>query len=489
MLNNSTLIPLMVVLPLIMAILVNFLHQKDKSVKFISIVSLIVFVIVPVVTLYGVHLFSGHLRTGSFPEISKMLIPEVYMGIVYSYGTLQKILMLVLTIITGFSVLTVINKKMISGVYVAMIFISLASTSAIMLADDIFNFFVFTEILVVAQAALVIAVQETKSFKAAFKYMIFGTISGASILLGIALLLGSYGLLNITDLSNAIAAGGQLNSIGLSAVALLTLGWLYESGLFPFHIIKSNMYENAKPEISALLQVQSKFVLVAMAIILFRVFSGYALLKSVMLGFAIFTVVIGSVMALQQIELRKLLSYVAVSQAGLVAVGLGLGTSFGIAAGIFHAVNDVLSMAILFFVASFVYDKFKTTNLDQLREGLHIAPLVGFVMLLATLAISGVPPFNSYQSEWRLIQAATQAGLPELGILVILLSVATFVAIIKAFYMIFMRPGPEVEVNTEVRGTMTKAIIVILIIACLGIGLFPNVVYDPIYNFVLSLGV
>ncbi len=489
MLNNSTLIPLMVVLPLIMAILVNFLHQKDKSVKFISIVSLIVFVIVPVVTLYGVHLFSGHLRTGSFPEISKMLIPEVYMGIVYSYGTLQKILMLVLTIITGFSVLTVINKKMISGVYVAMIFISLASTSAIMLADDIFNFFVFTEILVVAQAALVIAVQETKSFKAAFKYMIFGTISGASILLGIALLLGSYGLLNITDLSNAIAAGGQLNSIGLSAVALLTLGWLYESGLFPFHIIKSNMYENAKPEISALLQVQSKFVLVAMAIILFRVFSGYALLKSVMLGFAIFTVVIGSVMALQQVELRKLLSYVAVSQAGLVAVGLGLGTSFGIAAGIFHAVNDVLSMAILFFVASFIYDKFKTTNLDQLREGLHIAPLVGFVMLLATLAISGVPPFNSYQSEWRLIQAATQAGLPELGILVILLSVATFVAIIKAFYMIFMRPGPKVEVNTEVRGTMLKAIIVILIIACLGIGLFPNMVYDPIYNFVLSLGV
>ncbi|KYC46274.1 MAG: hydrogenase subunit EhbF [Candidatus Methanofastidiosum methylothiophilum] len=489
MLNNSTLIPLMVVLPLIMAILVNFLHQKDKSVKFISIVSLIVFVFIPVVTLYGVHLFSGHLRTGSFPEVSKILIPEVYMGIVYSYGAVQKILMVVLTILTGFSVLAVINKKMISGVYMAMIFISLAASSAIILADDIFNFFVFTEILVVAQAALVIAVQEAKSFKAAFKYMIFGTISGASILLGIALLLGSYGLLNITDLSHAIQAGGALTPIGLVAVALLTLGWLYESGLFPFHIIKSNIYENARPEISALLQVQSKFVLVAMALILFRVFSGYALLKSVILGFAIFTVVIGSVMALQQVELRKLLSFVAVSQAGLVAVGFGLGTPFGIAAGIFHAINDVLSMAILFFIASFVYDKFKTTKLDELGEGLQVVPLVGFVMLLATLAISGVPPFNSYQSEWRLIQASAQAGVPELGILVILLSVATFVAIIKAFYMIFMKPGSKVEVNKEVRGNLTKAIIVILILACLLIGLFPNMVYDPIYNFVVSLGV
>ena len=489
MLNNSTLIPLMVVLPLIMAIVVNFLHQKDKSVKFISIVSLVVFVFVPIVTLYGVHLFSGHLRTGSFPEISKLLIPEVYMGIVYSYGTVQKILMLVLTVLTGFSVLMVINKKMVSGVYIAMIFISLASTSAIVLADDIFNFFVFTEVLVVAQVALVIAVQETKSFKAGFKYMIFGTISGASILLGIALLLGSYGLLNITDLSNAIKAGGALNPIGLSAAALLTLGWLYESGLFPFHIIKSNMYENAKPEISALLQVQSKIVLVAMAIILFRVFSGFALLKSVMLGFAIFTVVIGSVMALQQVELRKLLSFVAVSQAGLVGIGLGLGTTFGIAAGIFHAVNDVLSMAILFFVASFVYDKFKTTKLDELGEGLQVVPLVGFVMLLATLAISGVPPFNSYQSEWRLIQAATQAGATELAILIILLSVATFVAIIKAFYMIFMKPGSKVEFDPEVRGNMFKAIIVVLMLACLAIGLFPHMIYDPIYNFVVSLGV
>jgi energy-converting hydrogenase B subunit F len=479
----------MVVLPLIMAIVVNFLHQKDKSVKFISIVSLVVFVFVPIVTLYGVHLFSGHLRTGSFPEISKLLIPDVYMGIVYSYGTVQKILMLVLTALTGFSVLMVINKKMVSGVYIAMIFISLASTSAIVLADDIFNFFVFTEVLVVAQVALVIAVQETKSFKAGFKYMIFGTISGASILLGIALLLGSYGLLNITDLSNAIKAGGALNPIGLTAAALLTLGWLYESGLFPFHIIKSNMYENAKPEISALLQVQSKIVLVAMAIILFRVFSGFALLKSVMLGFAIFTVVIGSVMALQQVELRKLLSFVAVSQAGLVGIGLGLGTTFGIAAGIFHAVNDVLSMAILFFVASFVYDKFKTTKLDELGEGLQVVPLVGFVMLLATLAISGVPPFNSYQSEWRLIQAATEAGTPELAILIILLSVATFVAIIKAFYMIFMKPGPKVEFDPEVRGNMFKAIIVVLILACLAIGLFPHIIYDPIYNFVVSLGV
>lgn len=489
MLNNSILIPLMVALPLIMAILVNFLHQRDKSVKYISIVSLGVFIILPIVTIFGVHLFSGHLRGGSISEFTNILIPEVYMGIVYSYGSLQRILMLVLSIITAFSVLMVLNKRMISGVYIAMIFISLAATSAIILADDIFNFFVFVEILVVAQAALVVAVQEGKSFKAAFKYMVFGTASGVSILLGIALLLGTYGILNITDLTQAMQVGGYLNPMAMAAGAFLLFGWLYEAGLFPFHIIKSNIYENAKPEVSALLQVQSKFVLVAMAIIILRIFSGYDLIKSVILGFAIFTVVIGSVMALQQIELRRLLSFVAVSQAGLVAIGFGIGTSFGIASGIFHAINDVICMAILFFIASYVHDKFKTTNLDQLGNGLQNAPLVGGVMLMATLAISGVPPFNSYQSELRLIQAATEAGTPELGILVILLSIATFVAIIKAFYMIFLKPAPNVEVNTEVNGTMTKVIIVILILACLGIGLFPNLVYEPIYSYVVALGV
>ncbi len=486
---NSTLIPLMVVFPLIAAVLVNFMHQKDRSVKIIAIVSSIVVILVPLMTLYGVHLFSGHIRTESFPDISKLLIPDVYMGIVYSYGALQKILLALLTIVTVFVVMLSINRKLISGVYVAMIFISLASVSAIILADDFFNFFVFTEVLTVAQAALVIAVKETKSHKASFKYMIFGTISGGSILLGIALLLGVYGLLNMTDLSNAIKAGGALQPIALTAVALITVGWLYESGLFPFHIVKSNMYENALPETAALLQLQSKFVLVAMSIALLRIFSGYPLLKSVMLGFAIFTVVIGSVMGLQQTDLRKLLSFVAVGQAGLVAMGIGLGTPFSISAGVFHAINDVLSMAILFFVAGFILESYKTTKLDQLGEGLQKAPLVGLIMLLATFAISGVPPFNSYQSEFRLIQSAVQAGYPELGILVILLSVATFVAIIKAFYMIFMKPGTNTQADPKVRGTMHKTIIVILIVMCLFIGLFPNIIYDPIYNVIVALGV
>lgn len=486
---NSTLIPLMVVFPLIAAVLVNFMHQKDRSVKIIAIISSIVVILVPLMTLYGVHLFSGHIRTESFPEISKLLIPDVYMGIVYSYGALQKILLALLTVVTVFVVMLSINRKLISGVYVAMIFISLASVSAIILADDFFNFFVFTEVLTVAQAALVIAVKETKSHKAAFKYMIFGNISGGSILLGIALLIGVYGLLNMTDLSNAIKAGGALQPVALTAVALITVGWLYESGLFPFHIVKSNMYENALPETAALLQLQSKFVLVAMSIALLRIFSGYPLLKSVMLGFAIFTVVIGSVMGLQQTDLRKLLSFVAVGQAGLVAMGIGLGTPFSISAGVFHAINDVLSMAILFFVAGFILESYKTTKLDQLGEGLQKAPLVGLIMLLATFAISGVPPFNSYQSEFRLIQSAVQAGYPELGILVILLSVATFVAIIKAFYMIFMKPGTNTQADPKVRGTMHKTIIVILIVMCLFIGLFPNIIYDPIYNVIVALGV
>ncbi|HPA48998.1 MAG TPA: proton-conducting transporter membrane subunit [Methanofastidiosum sp.] len=486
---NSTLIPLMVVFPLIAAILVNFLHQKDRSVKTIAIVSSIVAVLIPLMTIYGVHLFSGHIRTESFPEFSKLLIPDVYMGIVYSYGPIQKILLALLTVMTVFVIFLSINRKLISGVYVAMIFISLASVSAIILADDFFNFFVFTEVLTVAQAALVIAVKETKSHKAAFKYMIFGTVSGGSILLGIALLLGVYGLLNMTDLSNAIKAGGALQPIALTAVALITVGWLYESGLFPFHIVKSNMYENAMPEAAALLQLQSKFVLVAMSIALLRIFSGYTLLKSVMLGFAIFTVVIGSVMALQQTDLRKLLSFVAVGQAGLVAMGIGLGTSFSISAGIFHAINDVLSMAILFFVTGFILDSYKTTKLNQLGEGLQKAPLIGVVMFLATLAISGVPPFNSYQSEFRLIQSAVDAGYAELSVLVILLSVATFVAVIKAFYMVFMKPGTNIEADPKVKGTMHKTIIVILIVMCLFIGLFPNMIYDPIYNIIVSLGV
>lgn len=488
---NSELIPLMVVFPLISAILLNLMHGKDKAVRIYGTLAMLVVLVLPLATVYGNHLFGAH-PVVDVPTATLINLPEVNLAIEYSFAFVQKALIFVLAAIATFAVVShSSNEKKASGVYLAMIMLSIAAVSAVVMANDIFNMFVFLEILTISQAAIVVAVGDISSYKAALKYLIFGGIAGASILLGIALLLGSFGVLNISDLNRAMA-GNVTDPIVLTAVALLAIGWLFESGLFPFHTIKSNMYSSAKPDLGALLQTETKLVLVAVALVLMRLFGGFGSLTSLMLAFSVLTLVFGAVMALIQKDFRRLLAYTAVSQAGLVGVAFGLGTSLGISAAIFHAINDALGMSILFISLYLIYDYAKTTEFSRLGGLLTRAPKLAFLQIIGIFIVSGVPPFNTYQSEFRIVDAAIQAGYPEFGVLVVLGTILTFVALMKAFYLTFLNEDTERFATKKVwiKNSIPKATLgamVILIVACIVIGLFPAQIYDRLYDFTLTL--
>lgn len=488
---NSELIPLMVVFPLIAAILLNLMHGKQRAVRIFGTLVMVVVLAVPILTAYGSHLFGAHPVDDALPA-SKIVIPEINLAIEYSFAFLQKALVFLLAVIATFVVVShTSNEKRVSGVYLSMIMLSIAAVSAVVMVNDIFNMFVFIEIATISQAAIVIAHGGADAYKAAFKYLVFGGIAGGSILFGIALLLGTYGVLNISDLHQAI--GGSVGDpVVLTAVALLVIGWLFESGIFPFHSIKSNLYSAAKPDVAALLQTETKLMLVAIGIILLRLFGGYSNMTAVMLGLSIATMVFGAVMALMQTDFRRLLAYSAVSQAGLVGVGISLGTAAGIAAGIFHAINDVIAMSLLFITVYFIYERAKTTDLTKLGGLLSKAPRLAFLQIIGILAVSGIPPFNAYQSEFRIIESTVAAGYPELGVLVILGTILTFVALMKGFYLTFLREETTVMALEKVRISnampkVTLAALVILCLACIGIGLFPMPFYDRIADVALNI--
>ncbi|MHC1609948.1 MAG: proton-conducting transporter transmembrane domain-containing protein [Candidatus Methanofastidiosia archaeon] len=488
---NSELIPLMVIFPLISAILLNLMHGKDKVVRVYGILAMLVVLAVPIIASYGNHLFGAHPVVETLPQL-KISLSEVNLAIEYNFAFLQKALIFLLAAIATFAVLSHIsNEKKVSGVYLSMIMLSIAAVSAVVMANDIFNMFVFLEIMTIAQAAIVIAVGGVSGYKAAFKYLVFGGVAGASILLGIALLLGTFGVLNISDLHKSLS-GNMTNPIVLTAVGLIVIGWLFESGLFPFHTIKSNMYSAAKPDIAALLQTQTKIVLLALAIVLLRLFGDYSNMTAVMLGLSVGTLIIGSVMALLQTDFRRLLAFTAVSQAGLVGIGIGLGTRLGIAAGIFHAINDAIAMSLLFITVYFIYERAKTTEFKRLGGLLVQAPKLAFIQIIGILIVSGVPPFNAYQSEFRIVDATIQAGHPELGVLVILGTILTFVALMKGFYLIFLKENTTKIALDKIHiynglPTVTYMTLIILVIACVGIGLFPMPFYDRAYSVALKI--
>jgi energy-converting hydrogenase B subunit F len=119
--------------------------------------------------------------------------------------------------------------------------------------------------------------------------------------------------------------------------------------------------------------------------------------------------------------------------------------------------------------------------------------LVPLLTMLGIFAVAGMPPFNTYQSEFRIISAASEAGYPEISVLIILTSIATFVALIKGFYAIYLKEGQDYlqksEKEEKTYSDRIEYLMVILIGICLGIGLFPQYILQYIQEFVTTLGV
>ena len=481
---NSELIPLMVVFPLISAMILNVLHGKDKAIRVYGTLAMLLIIAIPLLTIYGNHLFGAHEETSVLPQTG-IDLPEIDLAIEYTFSFLQRAFVLVLALIATFAVVIhSTDEKKASGAYLSMIMLSIAAVSAVVMANDIFNMFVFLEIATISQAAIVISTGKTDAYKAAFKYLIFGGVAGTSILIGIALLLGTFGVLNISDLHNALE-GNMSNPIVLTAIGLLVIGWLFESGMFPFHTIKSNLYSSSKPDVGALLQTETKLILIAIAIVFIRLFGGFSNMSAVMLALSVITLVFGGIMALMQKNFRGLVAFSAVSQAGLVGLSMSLGTELGISAGIFHAINDALAMSLVFITVYVLYEGAKTTEFSKLGGLLEKAPKLALLQIIGILAVSGIPPFNAYQSEYRIISATFNSGYPELGVVVILGTILTFVALMKGFYLTFLRENTTIIAKDRLNITnklprFTMVALLILVVVCIGIGLFPAPIYDRI---------
>lgn len=475
----SSLIPLMVVGPMTAAVLLNVLHGKDRMLRLLAVFVGLLFIALPLLTIYGEHYFGGYVRDDAFGRMA--------VGIVYAFGGNQRLLVFALAFVAYLMTVSYLGASdRLSGAYLSFMFLSLGTSSAILLTDDIFNLYVFLEITLISQTALVIATGTEKAWKAALKYLIIANVCGNCLLFGIAMLLALSGTLNMTDIQAYVAAQGEAilkNPAYLVACALITIAAAYATGLFPFHNIKAEMYASAKGHAAGLMQTQTKFILVALGIVLWRFFPAVPGLKYVLLYLAMGAMVFGVIMALKQDNYQNMLSYHAISQAGYVAAGVSIGTPAALAAGIFHAVNNAIYKTALFIGCECVEHRTKTTDFKGLGGLVHSVPAVAALVLVAKLSISGVPPFNGFQSKLRLMTSAFDAGLPEVTLVMILVSVLTFISMMKAFHLVYMRPGRD-DLQTDPVPKTYVATLMVLVMLCVLLGFYPQVALDYIQGLV-----
>jgi len=370
-------------------------------------------------------------------------------------------------------------------------------------ANDLFNLFVFWEIMAISSYVLVAFRKENwEAVEAAFKYLIMSSFGSVTLLFSISLLYGLTGTLNFEGLAKVLA-GAPNSPIYYLVILLMLVAFGIKAAVVPFHTWLPDAHPAAPSPISAMLSgVVIKVGVYAMARTLFTFFPpshydyGVILL---LLGF--FTMTVANFMALLQEDIKRLLAYSSIVNIGFIATGLGLAAYILYSPGIpsihatniavfaalgafFHLLNHALGKGLLFLSSgSFIHRRHTRLIKELIGIGRRM-PWTGVSFSMGLLSLAGVPPLAGFWGKMIIIWAAWQVyqavggSIALLAVLFLVFnSVFAAAYYLRLIQLLVVRKGEKEEKGVEAPLSMVIPV-VLLALACLVIGLWPGLVID-----------
>lgn len=324
------------------------------------------------------------------------------------------------------------------------LFLTLATgLSGAFLTGDLFNMFVFAELLVISGAALTAASDDRYGVEAAYKYFYISLLASTFMLLGIGSLYVSYGTLNMADLAERIGRGEQL--LLLPAIGFLLATFMIKSAVFPFHFWQPDFHAAAPTAVSAMLSsVVVKlgvYGFLRMTTLLFL--DQAAQIRGILLVLGVVGIVFGGLSALGTHNVKRMLAYSTLAQVGFILVGVGWGTTPALAAAVVFTFNHSLIKAAMLMLAGYVASRaaVKSAAFDVVAGVGKYLPAAGVLFFLGSLALAGIPPTNGFISKLMLFRSGVD-GEEYLSLALIgLASILTLVYTIRAFQRIWWEPA------------------------------------------------
>ncbi len=303
----------------------------------------------------------------------------------------------------------------------------MASMIGMGLTNDLFNLFVLLEITLLSSVTIICVKQNRETIEASLKYLILNAMGSAALLMGIAITYLITGHLNMDFISEQLSMNySEYNTVIIAVVALFLVGFGVKSALFPMHVWLPDAHGSAPSPSSAILSgLVIKIYAVALARVYFLVIPEAVLqeipITNIMTWLAAAGMIVGSMFAIVQEDIKKMLAYSSVAQIGYVFLGVGLLTITGFQGGIIHILNHAIIKAMLFLIAgAIIY----STGIRQIADmnGLGIRfPWLMLSFTIGAFAMIGIPGTNGFISKWYLALGALDAGKPGF-VLVILIS-------------------------------------------------------------------
>jgi multicomponent Na+:H+ antiporter subunit D len=323
----------------------------------------------------------------------------------------------------------------------------LSAMSGFVLSGDLFNIFVFFELMSACAYVLVgYQIRSAAPLQGAVNFAVTNTVGSFLILFGIGLVYGRTGALNLVQIGNTLSGHGA-DGLVLVAFALLLAGFLVKAGAVPFHFWLADAYAVAPVTVCALLSaVMSDLGLHAVARIYWPAFSEVFAahtppLRALLVGIGLLTAFVGGTMCFFERDLKRMLAFVTISQVGVFLCGIGLLTAGGLAGTTLYVICGGCVKAALFLAVGLLVYRLGDADELRLRGRGRGAPIAGVAFFAGALLVAGVPPFGSFLGWSLLVRSAAEVGYGWLPPLLALCAVLTGGTLLRAAARIFLGWG------------------------------------------------
>lgn len=456
-------------LALLVLVLDLFIRGEKSILGYVSIIGLIVILLVSAKTIETAPSFGGMVIADGF---------AAYFNVIF-------IISAIFTILISMDYLKKMNIR--RGEYYHIILFATVGMMVMASANDLVSLYVGLELMAMSFYILVAYnITSSRSVEGGLKYFVLGALSSGILLYGISFTYGASGSTNLVEIARQL--GSFQNPFLILGVVLITVGFGFKVAAFPFHVWTPDVYEGAPTPVTALLSIGSKAAAFAgflrVYIVAFPAF--HAQWAEILWMLSAATMIFGSVVAIAQKNIVRMLAYSSIAHAGIIMIGLLVYNELGVASVIYYLlVYTFMNMGAFAIVTLFRNDRIGE-NISDYKGLAATRPVLSFLMALFLLSLAGIPPTGGFVAKFFVFSAAIDARyywLAAIGVVSTAISLFFYAKVI--FYMYMKEPYHEDALPEP--GVLHNVVLLLTAFGTVFLGIYPTPFIDLAIRIVKPL--
>jgi NADH-quinone oxidoreductase subunit N len=371
------------------------------------------------------------------------------------------------------------EHKLFRGEYFVLVMLSMLGMMVMVSGYSLLTLYLGLEILSLSLYTLIaIARERSGAIEAALKYFVLGAIASGLLLYGMSMIYGISGSINVADIAtfaaNATLASREMLILNFGLV-FLVIGIAFKLGAVPFHMWVPDVYQGAPTSVTMFLSTVPKIAAVAMLVRILVDGMGamHDYWSDLFMVMALLSIALGSVVALMQTNIKRMLAYSTISHIGFILLGFVTGVVEGYGAAVFYVLVYILmSMAAFGMIILLNKEGFEADKISDFKGLSKHSPWFALMMLAIMLSMAGVPPFIGFYAKLFILQQVISAGFITIAVIAVVFAVISsyyYLQVVKSMY--FEDSDNEITITAPMDMKLILSINAVLILV---VGLFPD---------------